>query len=162
MVQAASRSGLSFHDAALRDRYWWLKVRWLLDQLETENMLEVYKMQHAQHLSVLDYSLAKPTFDNHWKGGNDILKKAFVTRFPWHDKHSAKDRDSEISGLMSAWKAKYGDMRDPAVYKKYAGIAKAIRERGEKAKANQFKDQGKLGRMVQHMVKQKPGRKRSK
>jgi hypothetical protein len=162
MVQAAARAGLDFSAAATRDRYWWMKARWILDQLENEHSIDLYKLQHAQHVAVLDYSLpSQQTFDTHWNGANKSLTQIFALKFPWLGDADTKGRDSAIDGMLAQWRAKYGDMKDPAVRKKYTDLAKRWRGQTGKAKANQFKDHKKMAVMLDKL-NEKHKRKRRK
>lgn len=129
MVQAAASGAIDFANADLLDRQWWLKLRWILDRLEDEHMVDVYRLQHAQHASVLDYELDKQVFETHWEGGNKLIKKVYGTHFPWNSEQVHEDQKKKIyDELVEKWRARFGDLRDPAVKEKYDRMAKAMHD----------------------------------
>lgn len=153
MVQAAATGAIDFSTADFRSRKWWLKLCWLVDQIENQNASMVFKMQHAQHMCVLDYSLDKTAFDGHWNASNALLQDVYDLHFPWAKDSNTKRRKSVVDTLMDKWKAKYGDPSDPAVQAHFKRIADALRRKTASAGADMFKDQNKLRDMVNKVTK---------
>jgi hypothetical protein len=135
MVQAAASGAIDFAAADLLDRRWWTKVRWILDRIEETNVLTVLQLQHAQHASVVNYNLSKEAFDQHWNGGNDLIKTVHDIQFPWAKKQQAAASNRGRSDLLEEWKQRFGDYKDPEVRKHYDRVAKAMHERNKAVKA---------------------------
>jgi hypothetical protein len=157
MVQAAAAGAIDFAKADFRSRRWWLKLRWMADQIETQNAVKLFRMQHAQHMGVLDYTLEKQAFDGHWNASNNLLQDTHDLLFPWARGSGENRRKSEIETLMDKWKAKYGDPSDPAVQAHFKRIADALRKRTATASENMFSEQKKLRKMVNHVTKSRRG-----
>lgn len=137
MVQAAAQKGLDYETADLRGRWWWLRASWLLNQLEDNNSIEILKLQHAQHSAVLDYTLEKSAFDNHWNGANEILRIIQKVKFPW-DVKLTTDKSSDITKMLADWKRIYGDLNDPKVKDRYDRVAAAMRKRAAEGVKTNF------------------------
>jgi hypothetical protein len=133
MVQAATAGAIDFNRAEILDRHWWLKLRWTLDRLGDEHTIDVRKLQHAQHISVLDYTLDRRIFDMHWDGGNNAINDIFRLHFPWVDVQARDGRNYD--SLVDQWRAKYGDMNDPEVRKKFNAMIDKVRQHMRKKRA---------------------------
>ncbi len=129
MVQAAAGNHIDFSTAELRGRRWWTKTRWIMDQLEMNNVKELLKLQHSQHVQVIDYSSDDSAFDSHWKQANAIMTSTYDILFPWLMKD--KDRNPAREKIMEDWKKQYGNL--PKGY--FDKIAKAMRKKRESAEA---------------------------
>jgi hypothetical protein len=141
MVQAAAANGLDFKAADPRNRNWWLKLKWITDQLEDFNAEKVYALQHSQHTRIISYETRQEAFDKHWKAANEILQNIYSINFPWAKDANKKRQEAENNDLMSRWKKRYGDIKDPAVREKYKKIAQAMRRHAELGKKDNFKSQ---------------------
>jgi hypothetical protein len=153
MVQAAARSGFDFAAADPRSRYWWLKLRWVLDRLEDLNIEKVWQMQHAQHMSVLNYELDQQTFNGHWDRANQLLRDIYQVNFPWMKQAGEQGKQRDVNAMMERWKQKFGDPNDPQVQAYYKKVADAMRRKAKDAQKNMFKDQNKLRNMATQVVK---------
>lgn len=116
MVQAAARGTVDFSTADLLDRRWWMKLWWLLDQVEAENLVSVRQIEHAHNAAVLDYNLESKTFDLHWKRAVESMREVWDTLFPWC-KIGATDT-SAVDSLTAAWVRRWGDPNSPETLKK--------------------------------------------
>lgn len=131
MVQAAVTGAVDFSTAALLDRHWWLKLRWILDRFEDVQAIDVFKLQHAQHMAVVEYGLEKQTFETHWKGGNDLIQRIYAVNFPWAAK-TTQPGGKDYDDLLTKWKEKFGDIKDPKVREKFNRIARAMHQHNKR------------------------------
>lgn len=165
MVQAAVSGAIDFREADLLDRYWWLKLRWTLNQLEDNNAVEVLKLQHAQHCAVADYTLEEQAFKYHWDGANSTSREVSNLLFPWAKKAKA-DSKSRSKELMAEWKKRYGDIRDPQVRKKFEDLADKLRAHTARQVAKSREEDpkraisAKLKKMVAAKQSRRPARRR--
>lgn len=132
MVRAAARTGLDFKHSDHRARFWWLKVRWIINQLEDDDVLSLFRMQHNQHCSVLSYQTPE-AFKQHWDEANKLLDKIYSLLIPW-DKKASKKRGNDYSDLIEQWKHVYGDLKDPKVKAHFDDVAKSLRKHREDGK----------------------------
>lgn len=151
MVQAAAIRGIDYAEANPRNRYWWLKVRWIVDRLEDLNTEKVFMMQHAQHAAVLDYKL-EGIFDKHWDDANRVMTGVYELNFPWDRNANDKARKSAQEKLMEQWRAKYGDPNDPKVQAHFKKVADAWRKHSASSSEG-FEEQKSLRHMVNTIVK---------
>jgi hypothetical protein len=134
MVQAAAHGVVDFSTADLLDRQWWMKLWWMLDQVEADNLVLVRQMEHAHNISLLDYYLEQKIFDLHWDRAVQALRDTWDTLFPWckmggDATASAKDK------LTAAWIKQWGDPNDPETLRKIkltVDYLKSMRERAHK------------------------------
>jgi hypothetical protein len=123
MVQAAARGVIDFSEADTRDRHWWRRTYWLLNQLETDNTDHICQLRLKQHLTVTEYGLAKEAFDTHWKAANDLIANMMKRRFPWETFQA----DAAADHLRDAYVNRFGDPNDPEVIARQEAEMKEIR-----------------------------------
>jgi len=143
MVQVAARGAANlFSDADLLDRRWWSKLWWILGQTEEDNYVLFRKLQHNQHVSVLDYRLPDKVFDTHWDQAGEALNDIWNSLFPWRkrDKNSV---NPEYEKLRNAWIRYYGDPNDPETQNK---IEQTVQHVSRMIKENKDKQQPKRKR----------------
>lgn len=134
MVQVAAKNGMNFNDADMRGRWWWLKVKWLIERIEDENLINIFSRQHSQHIAVLSYDpIQAQAFTKHWEEANKLLKEIHSLTFPWAKGSKERIGKDEIDSLMDQWTKTFGDRRDPAVKRKFDKVAEAIRAKTAKA-----------------------------
>lgn len=126
---------MDFAAADLRSRHWWMKARWILDRVESDNTEKMLRIKHAQNLSVLDYKLEQQAFNAHWDESNKLISATYHLNFPWAKAHEDNTRQTQIAKLMEEWKRRFGDPDDPAVKDRYKRVAEAMRKRGDEAEA---------------------------
>lgn len=153
MVLAAATGKVDFVAADFRDRAWWLRTRWQLDQLEDERLQKVLELQHTQNLAVLSGGAVEQSFEHHWKHANQNITSLHELMFPWLSGSAEKNRMSEIAQLRQQWVNKYGDPRDPKVKAKLDKIVKSLRDKEAKAESRNFSDSKKLSRMLKQVNK---------
>lgn len=154
MVQAAANAGLDFAAASPRDRHWWLKLRWVLDRTEDLSSQQVFEMQHAQHVGVIDHRMDKAAFDHHWSGANKLLRDTYKLCFPWvREAEAPKDtRNKDVDALMNVWKQKYGDINDPKVRARFKSIAEAMRKRALEGQKGNFSESRTLSQQLKQVA----------
>jgi len=161
MVRASVAKAIDFHTADLTDYKWWLKLRWVLNRLEDENTIDVFRLQHAQHASVLSYDLSKETFDSHWDAANTIIKNVFALYFPWAEESKKDAQKKTHYDLIQVWKERYGDINDPAVKEKYDKLAEKVSRMHANQKANPRKSKfQRQNEMLQKVVTNRKQKKR--
>lgn len=134
--QAAFEGVVDFSKARPSDRDWWMRLRWLLDELEKENLRRVQELQLKLNFAVLDYNTdPEKQFDYHWNRSNEFITKIYNGLFPWEAKKfvpAARNAvNNEYKSLVNEWKRRFGDPNDPKVA---AGI-NSLYERLVKSKA---------------------------
>lgn len=154
MVQAAAQKGLDFATANPRSRQWWLKVRWILDLTEDRNSQQIFKMQHEQHVGILDHHMDKTAFEHHWGGANKLLRDTYKVYFPWvKEVADAKSpRDKSNDDLMATWRKLYGDPNDPKVRAKFKSIAEAMRRKSAEGQTTNFSDTRTLSQRLRKVA----------
>jgi hypothetical protein len=153
MVQAAARSGIDFRTVDFLGRHDWLRLNWILDQLEDESTAEIARAKHQQNVGVLPaYVKNEQGFKQHWDAANDGLKELYRLFFPWVKEEDQGDkRRSEYEALMEQWRKIWGDSKDPKNQARFKRIADAIRRRGEESAKSQFSDSRKLSERLRRM-----------
>lgn len=111
MIRKAAASGIvDFKEARLLDRKWWLRLNWLLEEVETQECRKLLELKFNQHASALNY-LAGNSFDHHWKHLNDLHEKWIALTFPWIKTRNSSSADESVN----LWKKYIGDSSDPEV-----------------------------------------------
>lgn len=126
MRKAAALGVVDFRSARLLDRKWWMRLNWLLEEVENEECKKLIGLKFTQHSSALNY-LAGKTFDHHWKQLNELQARWTNFTFPW----IAATRDSTSSGdSVKLWKAFCGDpSTDPNVQARVQETAQSLRNK---------------------------------
>lgn len=114
IVQAAARGIVDFSKFDPFDRGWWLRLRLLLNEVESDNLQQMLVVQHRQHTAALEYTAGKQTFDHHWKHASQILATLTGMYFPWTGAKPLS-RKEEYESLRGQWIERFGDPKDPAV-----------------------------------------------
>lgn len=98
--------------ADLRDRDWWLRVGWTLDQLEADNVNRLLELRIQQRLKLVELMKAanSPQWTDLWDGVDKIYDQLFKNYFPWSSSFDEK-------APQDVWAAAFGDPNDPAVQK---------------------------------------------
>jgi hypothetical protein len=126
MVQAAATGVVDFTRAAPDDRWWWRRLSWVLDHLETENRLRVLAARHAALCAALS---SGPEAD---AAGRLIDKVDQLTGalsdalLPWEEGESKQRLARSVAGMSSSWRGIYGDRNDPAVAERIRRTVAAI------------------------------------
>lgn len=128
MVQAAARRVVDFSMADILDRKWWLRLWWMLDQVESDNIVRVKTMQHLQNSGALNYESGDKVFGVHWDQCNTSCIDVWNELFSWR-KH---DPQEQTDFMYRAWVAKYGDPDDPETKERIARTAEVMQEMREK------------------------------
>ncbi len=170
MVQAAANAGLDFATANPRSRHWWLKLRWILDRTEDLSSTQIYKMQHAQHVGILDHRMAKEAFEHHWNGANKLIRDSYRIYYPWlqdskettQGQPEKTQRDKEVDALMDSWKKQFGDPSDPKVHARFKSIAEAMRKRALEGQKDNFSSSRSLSSQLKQVadIRKKQAKKR--
>jgi hypothetical protein len=131
MIQAAARGVVDFSEADLLDRHWWIRLWWLLDQVERDNLIQIRRMQHAHNCALLDYNLDDKTFNLHWDQAIKALNTVWDLTFPWaktEPEGSATDR------LRQAWIERWGDPDSPETLLKIQNTLDQLDALGKRTK----------------------------
>lgn len=131
MLQAAYRGIIDFSEARPSDRWWWFRLKWLLNELEADNERKIMEMHYALNVSVLDYETEEKIFSHHLERANELLRKMYNSLFGWNKQAvNKKDNQKLYADLIEEWKRRFGDPKDPIVA---AQIAKTVKKmRGKK------------------------------
>ena len=112
LVRAAAKQGVDFRAADALSRSWWTRTKWILDQMDTDSQLDIFRLQHAQNLAIIPGVVTdKQGFRKHWDNANDLLTQIFNEHFPWQAKDSS--RTDQITQMRTAWIARWGDPNSP-------------------------------------------------
>ncbi len=117
IIQAARTGAIDFGRAKLLDRHWWLKLKFILNNLETDSLFRILKARQDQHLAaILTPNISQSSFDTHWSSANDAIGKMTESLFPWMGDMSSKAvKNRNIQMMADAWKQRWGDPKDPKV-----------------------------------------------
>lgn len=114
MVRAAARGIIDFRYSKPFDRSWWVRLNWLLGELEEEEFRSFLKLQFDKNAAALNYMAGKKAFDLHWDQLQDLTKSWFKSTFSW-----VKTDDKTVeANLAELWKKVFGDPKDPEVAKR--------------------------------------------
>jgi chromosome condensin MukBEF ATPase and DNA-binding subunit MukB len=113
---AFNKGNIDFSFARPSDRWWWLRLKWLLEEQEKENLRVVQNMQFQLNTAVLSYSNEDQQFKHHWERANSHINKIYNSLFPWlvvsDDQVNTK---KEYDELIDRWKYTFGDPADPEI-----------------------------------------------
>jgi len=116
-------------------RHWWIRTRWILDQIELDHAIEIWKLQREQHLTAIGRVEDNQAFQQHWKAANDLSVNIYNALFPWNTNDRAMK--TSIEQMREQWVKTYGDPCDPAVQKRIAETVAKIKERIQRGQDNQ-------------------------
>lgn len=131
MVKAALCGAIDFSKAEFLSRQWWIKLRFILNELETQQVIEFFKLQHNQHCAVLSYQSPDTTFSKHWDDANKLISQIFRLQFPWYgDEKQSKQK--QYSQMIDQWEKIYGNRKDPKVKEWIKRVADALHKKARK------------------------------
>lgn len=108
----------------IHDRKFWLKLRLILDRLESDNIDRVAELRVRQHLSLINYKhTSDQAFEEHWNRANALISDIWNRRFPWD-----KKRNNTASRLpRDIWTKYFGDPDDPNVQRQLDELVNSVR-----------------------------------
>ncbi len=128
LIKQAAFTGLvDFSKARLSDRSWWIRLKWLLDELETHNVTKIHGMHFELNTALLDYKNDENQFTHHWDRSIEMINRVYNELFPW-DKQAVdkKTIQKTYENLANQWKEQFGDPDDPEVAKKIQNTVDAL------------------------------------
>lgn len=128
MIRSAAKIGLDFSKAEPHGRLWWLKVKWILDELERESERDLISCHHSQHVSALNYLAGEKAFKLHWTEAEKNVKKLFNSYHPWLKEKMENSSQNEGKRWMEKWMAEFGDLKDEKTQKKIKDAKKEWRQ----------------------------------
>ncbi len=130
LLEAQLRGHLDFSEARPLDRDWQLKARWTLDWIEQQLLVAALDRKRQVSLAAVACpGTPAETIRRHWDIALETQAAALRSQLPW----LAPEPTTAVvtTGLTQTWRRLYGDERDPAVRKKIADTAAAIRARAK-------------------------------
>jgi len=109
MIRLCARRGLDFKEADLLGRWWWTKLKWILDETEQEHVREVLQLRHTQHSAALNYESGDKAFKHHWKESGSVVRQYYNSCFPWMGGGEEEPQVREYDRLRRAWIREFGD-----------------------------------------------------
>lgn len=114
MVRAAATGAIDFAKADLDDKWWWRRLGWILDELETSGLRQVYAARHMHYITThSNASLNEESFDKTAEFAAENLQRMTVSLFPWLEEELAKAPTSHIDEAVSWFREEYGEPSDP-------------------------------------------------
>lgn len=116
MIRAAASGAIDFSKAKHFDRNWWFRLKFVIDELETNDRLKYCDMQFNLHSTLLSYKDEKKQFDHHWNRSLELLNRTYNLLFPWNAYSiETNGLQKEYDDLANQWKKVFGDTSDPKV-----------------------------------------------
>lgn len=128
IVQAAVKGVIDFSKFDPFDRRWWLRLSWILQGIENDNVRELLKIQHAQHLAGVDLQSTK----NHWKIAASLITEVQRLYFPWDESLKAKDTTNQLDADRKVLHAEFGDPKSPEGAERIRRTLEYLRSYGKK------------------------------
>ncbi len=123
--QAAFEGLIDFSQARPFDRLWWQWLDRRLDLLESRNLGELHRIQHAQNLAALSV-VEGDGVKEHWGRADELVIKIFNRLFPWRKQDEETNLKKEIDELSDLWAKTWGDPNDPATQQRIWATACAL------------------------------------
>lgn len=118
---------VDFRAAALLDRRWNLRLRWMTDAYAGSKRAEVALARHMRYTGVLGTDDAK-LFEKAWKLTGQTLADLDVALRPWLERQkTAAGLSAEHESVLEKYKRVIGDMNDPTFRAKMEAIAADMR-----------------------------------
>lgn len=158
MIQASAQKLINFSDVDLLNRREWLRMIWLLDQLESDNCLLVFNKLHDQQL----YALTIPNaadIDKHWDSANNIVGEMEKLLFPWSASSSEKAKSAGREKLLAQWNAVWGDPGSEENKKREKATVRALRKRRKESQEKNAKQFSQLRDNMRKISKIRKSRK---
>ncbi len=114
LIRAAAKSGIDFSKAQLLGRWWWLKIAWILAEIDKEGERDLLRIYHSQHIAAFDYQASPKSFKHHWALATKSLSQLYNSIYPWAKVHEMDIKD-EAKAMADEWKARFGDPNDSKV-----------------------------------------------
>ena len=114
--QAAFRGLIDFSKADPSDRWWWLKLKWLLNELEEDNFRSAIKTHFHLNTALLSYQNEEKQFKHHWDRAVTLSDGLHDSLFPYAKiKKDPNSQQNEYKRLITSWKDTFGDPDDPLI-----------------------------------------------
>lgn len=118
-------------EARLLDRRWWRKLWWVLDQVESENVVRLAEMEHRVHAGAMDYKAGGDCFRVHWDQALALQSKVGRELFPWLP---ADDPVDAARKMTADWEKNFGRLDDPETQRKVRATVEFLHSQAAKAR----------------------------
>jgi hypothetical protein len=126
MVQAAATGVVDFSTAAPDDRWWWKRLSWVLDHLETENRLRVLGARHSALCAALAAGPDADTVNRLVDKVDQLTGALSDALLPWEKGEAQAGLNRSVTKLATAWDTIHGNRNDPAVAERIRRTVAAI------------------------------------
>ena len=128
MAHAASTGAINFREADFLDRRWWLKLGWVIQQVDSQLAVKVYDMQLLQTYSLLQTAEDSEKYNKQLEQLQLLTNRWLGTVLPWQG--SAEDANATMfKSLRAEYVRRFGDPQDPAYRARLLALVEHWRSR---------------------------------
>ena len=115
----------------------WLKLKLLAEEIDKQNTVRLWEMQHHQQLSMMSHAeMTTESLDKSWESANGIVNDVADLLFPWHaDNDDNGEQQTAYDRLRDSWINAWGDPSDPTVSAKIKATADWLRRTDQSKQA---------------------------
>jgi len=115
MVKAAARGAVDFANADMRDRWWWRRTRWILQDLEREAEQQALTAQHIHWItSFANARLDDNSFSVTQENARDALGSLMSAYFPWRrEEFESAAKAGTMEQALEDYREEFGYPGDP-------------------------------------------------
>ena len=117
MIKAASSGLIDFATFNPHSVASWTRLKLLLEELDKQNTVRLWEMQHHQQLSMMSHTdMTTESLDKSWESATGIVNDVADILFPWNaGADDSAERKTAYDRLRDSWVTAWGDPSDPTV-----------------------------------------------
>jgi len=127
MAQAAVTGAMDFARMDPRDKWWWRKLRWVLELINRRNVAQMLEVQHRHWVTLFsNASLDDSSFSSTKEQAQGALNRLMHTIFPWIEEDAVQASGAE--SIVSEFRELYGYPGDPRYEQMLADMMAAFKQ----------------------------------
>lgn len=140
MCQSAAEGVIDFSRADPRDRYWWMRLLLLTDQVAARNRITIHKLHYQMTTALLSRpELSATSAEKLNENATSIVADINQQLFPWITQDRTSQLQKEGDQLRVQWAKVWGDPDDPAVQAKIAATVATMKRQLERSQQRRSK-----------------------
>ena len=130
MLRAEAAGLIDFSRFDPRDSWWWRKLSWAVDELETQQFMDVARMRHNHWVTILTKpNLSQDSVESAKVEADTSLRRFLQGAYPW----MAEELEKQTSGtsqeeLVTRYQEEFGKPGDAKYDEMIQGLAKVFKK----------------------------------
>lgn len=129
LVRAAAKDGGLFQDPQLDDRWWWCRARWMIDELEREDLHEQWESKYRLTLAALSLVHSPEGLLKINDSLSDLRESWLNLRRPWDAVQRRLAARNAARNMAGRYIELFGDPESPEGKQRIRQTVEALQQR---------------------------------